>query len=108
MRTHTGVDERMFAALDAERINIKMITTGDIKISVLVDKADGVRALRAVHQAFHLHEPRAGAGKNGRGGPGHYPKRRGDPTPKRRPPNLAPGLRNSAGREARCLGLFSP
>src|SRR5207245_560078 len=75
MRTHTGVAERMFAALAAEKISIKMITTGDIKISVLVDKADGVRALRAVHRAFQLHEPRAGAGKNGRGGPGYYPKR---------------------------------
>ena len=62
MRTHTGVAERMFAALAAENVNMKMITTGDIKISVLVDKADGVRALRAVHQAFRLHEPRPGAG----------------------------------------------
>jgi aspartate kinase len=62
MRTHTGVAERMFAALAAEGINLKMITTGDIKISVLVDKADGVRALRAVHQAFGLHLPRPGAG----------------------------------------------
>ena len=42
---------------------MKMITTGDIKISVLVDKADGVRALRAVHQAFGLREPRPGAGQ---------------------------------------------
>ena len=31
---------------------MKMITTGDIKISVLVDKRDGTKALRAVHQAF--------------------------------------------------------
>lgn len=57
MRTHAGVAERMFAALADEGINIKMITTGDIKISVLVSKADGVRALRAVHRAFKLHEP---------------------------------------------------
>jgi aspartate kinase len=62
MRTHTGVAERMFAALAAENVNMKMITTGDIKISALVDKADGVRALRAVHQAFTLGEPRPGAG----------------------------------------------
>src|SRR5262249_51172136 len=66
MRTHTGVAERMFAALAAEHINLKMITTGDIKISVLVDKADGVKALRAVHQAFNLHEPRPGAGLAGK------------------------------------------
>jgi aspartate kinase len=65
MRTHTGVAERMFAALAAENVNMKMITTGDIKISVLVDKADGVRALRAVHEAFHLEQPRPGAGLPG-------------------------------------------
>jgi aspartate kinase len=60
MRTHTGVAERMFAALARAGVNLKMITTGDIKISVLVDRADGVKALRAVHQAFGLHQPRAG------------------------------------------------
>ena len=65
MRTHTGVAERMFAALADENVNMKMITTGDIKISVLVDRADGVRALRAVHQAFQLHQPRPGAGLPG-------------------------------------------
>ncbi|HEV3118465.1 MAG TPA: aspartate kinase [Gemmataceae bacterium] len=68
MRTHSGVAERMFAALSTENINLKMITTGDIKISVLVDKADGVRALKAVHKAFQLHEARPGAGLPGAGG----------------------------------------
>ena len=63
MRTHTGVAERMFAALAAAGVNLKMITTADIKISVLVDKADGVRALRAVHQAFDLREAASGAGR---------------------------------------------
>jgi len=58
MRTHTGVAERMFQALAAERINVRMITTSDIKISALVDRADGERALRAVHRAFELHQPR--------------------------------------------------
>jgi aspartate kinase len=62
MRTHTGVAERMFAALADADVNMKMITTGDIKISVLVDKGDGVKALRAVHQAFHLEKPRPGSG----------------------------------------------
>jgi aspartate kinase len=62
MRTHTGVAEKMFAALAAAGVSMKMITTGDIKISVLVDKTDGVKALRAVHQAFGLDRPRAGAG----------------------------------------------
>ncbi len=43
-----------------------MITTGDIKISVLVDRADGVRTLQAVHRAFGLHEPHPGAGLAGK------------------------------------------
>src|SRR5262249_40294041 len=47
MRTHTGIAQKMFAALTTADVNMKMITTGDIKISVLVDRADGVRALRA-------------------------------------------------------------
>ena len=62
MRTHTGVAERMFVALAEAEVNMKMVTTGDIKISVLVDKNDGVKALRAVHQAFHLETPRPGSG----------------------------------------------
>ncbi len=66
MRTHTGVAEKLFASLAAANINLKMVTTGDIKISALVDRADGVRALRAVHQAFALHEPRPGAGLPGK------------------------------------------
>ncbi|HJT77395.1 MAG TPA: aspartate kinase, partial [Gemmataceae bacterium] len=68
MRTHTGVAERMFGALAAAGVKMKMITTGDIKISVLVDRADGAKALRAVHQAFGLHEPRPGAGLPARPG----------------------------------------
>lgn len=62
MRTHSGVAEKMFAALAQEQVNMKMITTGDIKISVLVDKADGQRALKAVHQAFALDQKRFGSG----------------------------------------------
>jgi aspartate kinase len=72
MRTHTGVAERMFAALAAERVNLKMITTADIKISVLVARADGARALRAVHQAFELHRPRPGAGLPGASDPAPF------------------------------------
>jgi aspartate kinase len=63
MRTRTGVAEKMFASLCAEGVNMKMITTGDIKISVLVDKADGIKALKAVHAAFGLEKPRPGAGE---------------------------------------------
>jgi aspartate kinase len=77
MRTHTGVAERMFAALAQAGVNLKMITTGDIKISVLVDKAEGIKALRAVHQAFGLHEPRPGAGLAGKPRSGIFKKRPG-------------------------------
>ena len=77
MRTHPGVAQRLFAALAVERVNVKMITTGDIKISVLVDKADGVRALRAVHQAFGLHEPPAPGGRAAAVAPGRLPPRPG-------------------------------
>jgi aspartate kinase len=62
MRNRPGVAEKMFAALAAEGVNLRMITTGDIKISVLVDRPDGTRALRAIHKAFRLSEPRLGAG----------------------------------------------
>ncbi|MFZ4733819.1 MAG: aspartate kinase, partial [Pirellulales bacterium] len=54
MAREQGVAGRMFAALAAEGINVRMITTSEIKISVLVDKADGPAAVRAVHRAFAL------------------------------------------------------
>ena len=56
MRTHTGVATAMFEALADAGINIQMITTSEIKISVLVDRASAVPALRAVHRAFLLDE----------------------------------------------------
>ena len=54
MRTHTGVATTMFEALAAAGINIQMITTSEIKISVLVDRASAALALRTVHKAFEL------------------------------------------------------
>jgi aspartate kinase len=75
MRTHTGVAERMFAALANEGVNLKTITTADIKISVLVSRADGLRALRAVHQAFNLGAPRPGAGLPGVSGGSGFQRR---------------------------------
>ncbi len=56
MRTHTGVAEKMFKALAESEINIQMISTSEIKISVVVDADSGERALRAVHDAFALQE----------------------------------------------------
>lgn len=55
MRTHTGVAASMFNTLAEANINIRLITTSEIKITVLVDRRDGVRALKAVHDAFGLH-----------------------------------------------------
>ena len=54
MAHQTGVAERMFAALAAEKINIQMISTSEIKISVLVERDAALPALRAVHAAFEL------------------------------------------------------
>ncbi|MCA9234070.1 MAG: aspartate kinase [Planctomycetales bacterium] len=59
MATQTGVADRMFRALADDGVNIKAITTSQIKISVLVDKADGQKALRAVHREFELEKPPA-------------------------------------------------
>jgi aspartate kinase len=66
MRTHAGVADRMFAALATEQVNIKMIATSEIKISVLVERERASDALRAVHRAFQLGEVRAlGSGEAG-------------------------------------------
>ena len=54
MRVHTGVAERMFAALAKGGINIQNITTSEIRISCLIDRDQGRRALRLVHDAFEL------------------------------------------------------
>jgi len=54
MRTHTGVATTMFEAIALAGINIQMITTSEIKISVLVDRASAVPAIEAVHRAFAL------------------------------------------------------
>jgi hypothetical protein len=47
----------MFEALANAGINIQMITTSEIKISVLVDRDAAVEALRAVHKVFELERP---------------------------------------------------
>ncbi len=56
MAKQTGVAQKMFESLAAAGINIQMITTSEIKISVLVERSDAQSALRAVHNAFHLHQ----------------------------------------------------
>jgi aspartate kinase len=54
MATQTGVAQQMFSALAQAEINISMITTSEIKISVLVARDQGLPALRTVHRTFHL------------------------------------------------------
>lgn len=57
MRSHTGVASTMFKALGLEGINIQMITTSEIKISVVVDETHLERGVQAVHKAFDLDKP---------------------------------------------------
>ena len=54
MRSHTGVAAKMFRVLSDEAINIKVITTSEIKISVLIDRKDLELAVQALHDAFEL------------------------------------------------------
>lgn len=54
MRSHAGVAAKMFEALQAEGVNIKVITTSEIKISVLIDRKYMELAVQALHDAFEL------------------------------------------------------
>jgi aspartate kinase len=54
MRGHTGVAQLMFKALADGRINIQNITTSEIKISCIIDREQGAKALQIVHDAFEL------------------------------------------------------
>lgn len=54
MKTHPGVAADMFAALSEAGVNIEMISTSTIRISVVVREADTERAVRAIHAAFPL------------------------------------------------------
>lgn len=60
MRSHVGVASRMFQALSDEGINIQMITTSEIKTSVVIDEKYMELAVRALHRAFDLDQPAAG------------------------------------------------
>ncbi len=54
MRSHTGVASTMFSAMGEANIAIQMITTSEIRISVIIDENHLEPAVRAVHQAFQL------------------------------------------------------
>ncbi len=52
MRSHSGVAARMFTILAEENVNIGLISTSEIKISVVIELAHGEKAMRALHKAF--------------------------------------------------------
>jgi aspartate kinase len=54
MRSHTGVAALLFQALAQAGINIQMISTSEIKISVIINESEGARATQVVHDAFKL------------------------------------------------------
>ena len=56
MRSHVGVASQMFRTLSEEGINIQMISTSEIKISVLIDEKYMELAVRALHKAFNLEQ----------------------------------------------------
>lgn len=60
MRSHAGIASKMFEALAAEGINIRMISTSEIKISVVVDEKYLELGVRALHEAFELDKAPAG------------------------------------------------
>ena len=52
MANNAGVASKMFEALYSENINIHMISTSEIKVSVLIDERDADRAVQAIHDRF--------------------------------------------------------
>jgi aspartate kinase len=57
MRSHVGIASQMFRTLSEEGVNIQMISTSEIKISVLIDEKYMELAVRALHKAFGLENP---------------------------------------------------
>ncbi|SBT17223.1 Aspartokinase [Marinomonas gallaica] len=60
MRSHAGVATSMFKALADESINIQLISTSEIKVSVIIDEKYMELAVRSLHSAFKLNEPNTG------------------------------------------------
>jgi len=54
MKSHAGVAAQMFKALADKQINIDMISTSEIKISVVVSKVKAEAAVKALHDEFEL------------------------------------------------------
>jgi aspartate kinase len=58
MRSHAGIASKMFKVLAENNINIQMITTSEIKVSVVIDQKFVELAVRALHSAFGLEQGR--------------------------------------------------
>ena len=56
MMTHPGVAAKMFECLYDEQVNIKMIATSEIRVTVIINDKDVERAINAVHDKFALGE----------------------------------------------------
>ena len=56
MRSHAGVAQTLFDTLGKNKINIQVITTSEIKISILIDEEHTDLAVKKLHQAFKLHK----------------------------------------------------
>jgi aspartate kinase len=54
MRSHAGVAAKMFRLLAEQSINIQAITTSEIRVSCLIDKAQAEKAVRTLHAGFGL------------------------------------------------------
>ena len=56
MMSNPGVAAKMFESLYNEGVNINMISTSEIRVTVLINEKDGIKAMNAVHEAFNLSE----------------------------------------------------
>jgi len=54
MKSHTGVAATAFTVMSQENINIQMISTSEIKVSMVIDEVHGEQAIRALHKAYEL------------------------------------------------------
>ncbi len=67
MRSHSGVATRMFATLADASVNIQLITSSEIKISVIIGEEHVEQAVRVLHEAFALQEPPVEEDRSGSG-----------------------------------------
>ena len=54
MKSHSGVASKAFETMAKENINIEMISTSEIKISMIIDESKSEQAVRALHKAYEL------------------------------------------------------